>query len=110
MKPKKVFVFGEDVLIDRYETDDIDELISIIEKHETRTIFVVPADKRLGLLTWERPVLCVETGEVFRNIQRCASHFGLTHKQVWGAIRFGTPRKGYHFKDYKGDEYEQGKS
>lgn len=46
---------------------------------------------------WERPVLCVETGQVFGSIRECCEHLGLSHKSVWNAINSGKARNGLHF-------------
>ena len=46
---------------------------------------------------WERPVLCVETGQVFGSIRECCEHLGLSHKSIWNAINSGNARNGLHF-------------
>lgn len=46
---------------------------------------------------WERPVLCVETGQVFSSIRECCDRFGLSHKSLWNAINSGNARNGLHF-------------
>ena len=48
---------------------------------------------------WERPVLCVETGQVFSSIRECSEHLGIAHKSIWNAINSGKPRHGLHFKN-----------
>lgn len=46
---------------------------------------------------WERPVLCVETGQVFSSIRECCDRLGLSHKSLWNAINSGNARNGLHF-------------
>ena len=46
---------------------------------------------------WERPVLCVETGQVFCSIRECCERLGLSHKSLWNAINSGNSRNGLHF-------------
>ena len=48
---------------------------------------------------WERPVLCVETGQLFSSIRECSEHLGISHKSIWNAINSGKPRHGLHFKN-----------
>ena len=48
---------------------------------------------------WERPVMCVETGQLFSSIRECSEHLGISHKSVWNAINSGKPRHGLHFKN-----------
>ena len=48
---------------------------------------------------WERPVRCVETGQVFSSIRECCEHLGISHKSIWNAINSGKPRHGLHFKN-----------
>lgn len=51
---------------------------------------------------WERPVKCVETGQVFTSIRECSEHLGISHKSLWNAINSGKPRRGLHFKNATG--------
>lgn len=46
---------------------------------------------------WERPVMCVETGQIFPSIKNCVEHLGLSHKSLWNAINSGKARNGLHF-------------
>ncbi len=48
---------------------------------------------------WERPVLCVETGQVFASIKECSEHLGISHKSIWNAINSGKTRMGLHFQN-----------
>lgn len=51
---------------------------------------------------WERPVKCVETGQVFSSIRECSEHLGISHKSLWNAINSGKPRRGLHFRNATG--------
>lgn len=46
---------------------------------------------------WERPVQCLETGEIFPSIKECAKKYGISYKSLYNCIRSGNPRKGLHF-------------
>lgn len=46
---------------------------------------------------WERPVLCVETGQVFCSIRECCERLGISNKSLWNAINSGNARNGLHF-------------
>ena len=46
---------------------------------------------------WARPVMCVETGQVFGSIRECCERLGLSHKSLWNAINSGNARNGLHF-------------
>ncbi len=48
---------------------------------------------------WERPVVCVETGQLFSSIRECSEHLGISHKSIWNAINSGKPRHGLHFRN-----------
>ena len=48
---------------------------------------------------WDRPVKCVETGQVFDTIRDCCDHLGLSYKSGWNAINNGRSRCGLHFVD-----------
>lgn len=46
---------------------------------------------------WERPVKCVETGQIFPSIKECSERIGISHKSLWNAINSKKPRGGLHF-------------
>lgn len=46
---------------------------------------------------WERPIKCIETGQVFSSIRECSEHLGISHKSIWNAINSGKERFGLHF-------------
>ena len=48
---------------------------------------------------WERPVRCVETGQVFSSIKACSERIGISHKSIWNAINSKKPRLGLHFEN-----------
>ena len=53
---------------------------------------------------WERPVRCVETGQVFATIRKCSNHFKISYKSIWNAINSGRARHGLHFESVKKDK------
>ncbi len=57
--------------------------------------------KQTAKKNWDRPVRCVETGQVFMSIRECCDHLGLSYKSVWNAINSGNARCGLHFEDFK---------
>ena len=60
------------------------------------TLYVSPKKQKVKKY-WDRPVKCVETGQVFKSIRECCDHLGLSYKSVWNAINSGNARDGYHF-------------
>ena len=46
---------------------------------------------------WDRPVKCVETGQVFKSIRECSDHLGISYKSVWNALNSGNGRCCLHF-------------
>ena len=46
---------------------------------------------------WERPVRCVETGQMFPTIKDCSDFLGISHKSIWNAVNSGRARHGLHF-------------
>ena len=65
----------------------------------TGTVAKKPFSKRRQKVKkyWERPIVCVETGQVFSSIKECSDHLGISHKSIWNAINSGNPRRGLHF-------------
>lgn len=54
--------------------------------------------------TWEKRVVCIETGEVFPSIRECSRCHGIIYKSLYNAIKSGMPRKGLHFVYYGEDQ------
>jgi hypothetical protein len=46
---------------------------------------------------WDRPVLCVETGEVFKTIKECSIKTGIPYMTITNCIKNGNPTRGLHF-------------
>ena len=101
---RKVFIFNKGKLNHQADAVDGNDVGRIVDENEYSTILVLPDESKPSPKNWERAVRCKEDGNVFASISECAAFYGLSHKQVWGAIKCGTPRKGLHFEDYKGDE------
>jgi hypothetical protein len=72
---------------------------------ETKTGTIVRKKKREKVNKfWERPVRCVETGQVFATIRKCSNHFKISYKSIWNAINSGRSRHGLHFESVKKDK------
>lgn len=46
---------------------------------------------------WERPVRCVETGQVFASIRECSDKLGIPYMTIANCIRRKNPTRGVHF-------------
>lgn len=46
---------------------------------------------------WERPVMCVETLQVFRSIRECSEHTGIPYMTITNCIKNGNATRGVHF-------------
>lgn len=46
---------------------------------------------------WERPVLCVETGQVFSSIRECSDKLGIPYMTITNCIKNGNDTRGVHF-------------
>lgn len=46
---------------------------------------------------WERPVLCVETGQVFSSIRECSDKLGIPYMTITNCIKNGNATRGVHF-------------
>lgn len=73
---------------------------------ETSTGTVVKKKKKREKVNkfWERPVRCVETGQVFATIRKCSNFFKISYKSIWNAINSGRARHGLHFESVKKDK------
>ena len=101
---RRVFIFNKGKLNHQQDAADGNDVGRIVDDNESSTILVLPDESKPNTKGWERAVRCVEDGKVFNSITECAAFYGLSHKQVWGAIKWGTERNGLHFEDYKGED------
>lgn len=46
---------------------------------------------------WERPVLCVETGQVFGSIRECSDKLGIPYMTITNCIKNKNATRGVHF-------------
>ena len=62
-----------------------------------------PGPKR-RMKNWKRPVLCVETGQVFGSVRECSDHTGLPYMTITNCIKNGNATRGLHFAIMKKKE------
>lgn len=53
---------------------------------------------------WERPVLCVETGQVFNSIRECSDMLGIPYMTITNCIKNKNATRGVHFVNAKKEE------
>lgn len=46
---------------------------------------------------WERPVLCIETGQYYCSIRECSEHTGIPYMTIVNCIKNGNATRGVHF-------------
>ena len=46
---------------------------------------------------WDRPVLCVETGQVYSTIKECSKRTGIPYMTISNCIKNGNATRGLHF-------------
>ena len=56
--------------------------------------------------TWEKQVVCIETGEVFPSVRECSRCYGIIYKSLYNAIKSGNSRNGFHFAFVDSDHVE----
>ena len=59
---------------------------------------------------WDRPVLCVETGEVYRTIKECSKQTGIPYMTITNCIKNGNSTRGFHFVNAPKKEDENGEN
>lgn len=102
----RVFIFSKGKLKKQEYAADGATVGRIVDENDQSTIVVFPDEDKPNPDAWGRSVRCVEDGNEFRSISECAAFYGLSHKQVWGAIKYKTPRNGLHFEDMNAKENE----
>jgi hypothetical protein len=55
---------------------------------------------------WKRPVLCVETGQVFKSIRECSDKVGIPYMTITNCIKNKNATRGVHFIQLEEDETE----
>lgn len=56
--------------------------------------------------TWEKRVVCIETGKVFPSVRECSRCHGIIYKSLYNAIKSGHSRNGLHFAFVDTDHVE----
>lgn len=67
------------------------------EKEDAPKPLVCKPKKQKTKKYWERPVLCVETGQVFGSIRECSNKLGIPYMTITNCIKNGNATRGLHF-------------
>lgn len=57
--------------------------------------------------TWERKVICVETGEIFKSVRACSDETGIPYMTITNCVRRGNATRGLHFVHVKKELEEE---
>lgn len=63
-----------------------------------------PTKKEKRKKYWERPVRCVETGQVFSSIRECSDHTGIPYMTIANCIKRKNATRGVHFENAKTEQ------
>lgn len=50
---------------------------------------------------WGRPIMCVETGQIFSSIRDCSKEMGIRYTTIYNCLKRKNATRGYHFVNYK---------
>lgn len=67
------------------------------EKEDVPQTIVEKPKKQKTKKYWERPVMCVETGQVFSSIRECSDHLGIPYMTITNCIKNKNATRGVHF-------------
>lgn len=67
------------------------------KEEETKPVPVVKEKRRKPKKYWERPVMCVETGQIFPSIRDCSEKTGIPYMTITNCIRRKNATRGVHF-------------
>lgn len=56
-----------------------------------------PPKKEKQKKYWERPVLCLETGQIFSSIRECSDKLGIPYMTICNCIKNKNATRGVHF-------------
>lgn len=70
---------------------------SIVEEKRVENKQPVATERRKK--QWERPVLCVETGQVFKSIRECSDKLGIPYMTICNCIKNRNATRGVHFSN-----------
>ncbi len=56
-----------------------------------------PPQKEKRKKYWERPVLCLETGQIFSSIRECSDKLGIPYMTICNCIKNKNATRGVHF-------------
>lgn len=99
-------------VIELYYSDDLSDIATIRALHHGCDVDVLKIREKVVreeegvpyIRPYRRPILCVETGEVFENIVDCAKKTGIPKDNIYKSILQHIRAKGYYFEYYKGNE------
>ena len=127
-QPAKIFVsFSKDGKVVDQEFCDTEEQVSVLQalahkKNYDMEVFYMQVETKKGSPasistkkiefekeTWEKKVVCIETGEVFPSIRECSRCHGIIYRSLVNAIKSGKSRKGLHFALVKNSDHKEPK-
>lgn len=78
---------------------DVFKLTDDTEESDLTNYDDIVEEKHQGKIKkfWNRPVKCVETGDIYLTIRECQKKMGISYKSLYNAIKSGNPRNGLHF-------------
>lgn len=60
-----------------------------------------PASGKAPKQIWSRPVMCVETGQMFGSVRECSNKVGIPYMTIMNCIKNGNATRGVHFVDLR---------
>ena len=127
-QPAKFFVsFSKDGKVVDQEFCDTEEQVRVLQalahkKNYDMEIFYMKVETKKGSPasistkkiefekeTWEKKVVCIETGEVFPSIRECSRCHGIIYRSLVNAIKSGNSRNGLHFALVSNSDHQEPK-
>lgn len=68
--------------------------------HKPKPVISAKEKRKKQKKYWERPVMCVETGQIFPSIRDCSEKTGIPYMTINNCIRRKNATRGVHFINY----------